>query len=152
VSATGRDVPGVIAPPPLIFLAFLLAGLGIDYAFSLAHLRWYVGVGLMALAALLMALGVSAFRRAGTPVPTREPTTTLVTTGIHGLSRNPLYVSLYLFYSGIAIAANSIAALVLVVPLAIVIRHGVVAREEVYLERKFGDAYRAYKSRVPRWL
>jgi protein-S-isoprenylcysteine O-methyltransferase Ste14 len=37
-------------------------------------------------------------------------------------------------------------------PLALTIRYGVVAREEVYLERRFGDAYRAYKMRVRRWL
>ena len=35
---------------------------------------------------------------------------------------------------------------------AIVMRYGVVAREEAYLEERFGDAYRAYKTRVRRWL
>jgi protein-S-isoprenylcysteine O-methyltransferase Ste14 len=40
----------------------------------------------------------------------------------------------------------------MLVPFALVIRYGVVAREEVYLERKFGDVYRAYHSRVRRWL
>jgi protein-S-isoprenylcysteine O-methyltransferase Ste14 len=38
------------------------------------------------------------------------------------------------------------------VPFALVIRYGVVAREERYLERKFGDSYRGYRSRVRRWL
>ena len=38
------------------------------------------------------------------------------------------------------------------IPFALVIRYSVVAREEVYLERKFGDVYRGYRSRVRRWL
>jgi protein-S-isoprenylcysteine O-methyltransferase Ste14 len=38
------------------------------------------------------------------------------------------------------------------VPFALVIRYGVITREEVYLERKFGDVYRRYRARVPRWL
>jgi protein-S-isoprenylcysteine O-methyltransferase Ste14 len=40
----------------------------------------------------------------------------------------------------------------LVIPLLWVISAGVIAREERYLERKFGDAYRAYKERVRRWM
>jgi protein-S-isoprenylcysteine O-methyltransferase Ste14 len=42
--------------------------------------------------------------------------------------------------------------LILTLPLAIMVRYGVVAREEAYLERRFGDAYRDYKARVHRWL
>jgi protein-S-isoprenylcysteine O-methyltransferase Ste14 len=42
--------------------------------------------------------------------------------------------------------------LALLVPFYLVIRYGVVAREEAYLERKFGGVYLAYKSRVRRWL
>jgi protein-S-isoprenylcysteine O-methyltransferase Ste14 len=35
---------------------------------------------------------------------------------------------------------------------ALVIRYGVITREEAYLERKFGDVYRHYRARVRRWL
>jgi protein-S-isoprenylcysteine O-methyltransferase Ste14 len=90
--------------------------------------------------------------RAGTPVPTNEPTRALATTGMHGWSRNPIYVGMFLIYGGIAVAARSPWALIFTLPLAITIRYGVVAREEAYLERRFGDAYRDYKSRVRRWL
>ena len=85
-------------------------------------------------------------------MPTNEPTRALVTTGIHGWSRNPIYVGLFLVYGGIAIAMHSPWALILAVPLAVTIRYGVIAREEAYLEERFGDAYRDYKARVRRWL
>ena len=49
-------------------------------------------------------------------------------------------------------AVRSPWILILTLPLAIIIRYGVVAREEAYLERRFGDAYRDYKVRVRRWL
>ena len=53
---------------------------------------------------------------------------------------------------GLAIAFNSLWLLLTLVPFALVIRYGVVAREEAYLERKFGDVYRRYRARVRRWL
>jgi protein-S-isoprenylcysteine O-methyltransferase Ste14 len=53
---------------------------------------------------------------------------------------------------GLSVAAGSVWAIVLVVPLLWVINVGVIAREERYLERKSGNAYRAYKARLRRWL
>ena len=53
---------------------------------------------------------------------------------------------------GLAIAFDNLWLLMMLVPFALVIRYGVVAREEAYLERKFGDVYRGYRSRVRRWL
>ena len=51
-------------------------------------------------------------------MPTNEPTRALVTTGIHGWSRNPIYVGLFLLYGGIGIAASSPWSLILMLPLA----------------------------------
>jgi hypothetical protein len=53
---------------------------------------------------------------------------------------------------GLAIAFDNLWLLQMLVPFALVIRYGVVAREETYLERKFGDLYRDYRLRVRRWL
>jgi protein-S-isoprenylcysteine O-methyltransferase Ste14 len=76
----------------------------------------------------------------------------LLTTGIHGWSRNPMYVGMFLLYAGIGMAAGSPWVLVLALPLLIILHYVVVAREEAYLEQRFGDAYRDYKARVRRWL
>ena len=85
-------------------------------------------------------------------MPTNEPTRSLGTTGDHDSSRKPISVGMFLLYGGIAVAARSPWALLLTLPLAITVRYGVVAREEAYLERRFGDVYRHYKARVRRWL
>ena len=53
---------------------------------------------------------------------------------------------------GLTIALNSLWLLTTLVPFALVIRYGVITREEAYLERKFGDVYRRYRVRVRRWL
>ena len=114
--------------------------------------RWTAASCLIVIGFALTGAGIRNFARSATPVPTNEPTRALVTTGVHGWSRNPIYLGLFLLYGGIGIAARSPWALILTLPLAITIRSGVVAREEAYLERRFGDAYRDYKARVRRWL
>jgi protein-S-isoprenylcysteine O-methyltransferase Ste14 len=59
---------------------------------------------------------------------------------------------MFLGLVGLAIAFDSLWLLVALVPFALVIRYGIVAREEAYLESKFGDAYCRYRSGVRRWL
>jgi protein-S-isoprenylcysteine O-methyltransferase Ste14 len=81
-----------------------------------------------------------------------KPTTALVTEGPFRYSRNPIYVALTLLYVGVALLINALWILLLIVPAVLVLRYGVIAREEAYLARKFGDAYRQYMAQVRRWL
>jgi protein-S-isoprenylcysteine O-methyltransferase Ste14 len=156
---TDTGTAGVIARPPLLYFAALLFGLVSDRLLPLPFpvpriepvYRIIAGSSIL-IGLALAAAGIRNFSRAGTPVPTSEPTRALVTTGVHGRTRNPIYLGMFLVYGGIGIAARSLWTLVLTLPLAIAIRYGVVAREEAYLERRFGDAYRDYKARVRRWL
>jgi protein-S-isoprenylcysteine O-methyltransferase Ste14 len=92
------------------------------------------------------------YTRAGSNVPTNRPTTTIVERGPYRFTRNPIYLGMFLGLIGSAIAFDNLWLLMMLVPFALVIRFGVVVREEAYLERKFGDAYRGYRSRVRRWL
>jgi protein-S-isoprenylcysteine O-methyltransferase Ste14 len=154
-----NDTARVIARPPLLFLGGLLLGLGADRLLPLVFAvprgdlsLWTVGGCLILIGVALAAAGIRNFSRAATPVPTNEPTRALVTTGVHGWTRNPIYLGMFLVYGGIGVTAHSTWVLVLTLPLAILIRYGVVAREEAYLERRFGDAYLDYKRRVRRWL
>ncbi len=94
--------------------------------------------------------GIRNISRAATPVRGTKPTRVLVTTGIHGWTRNA--IGMFLIYDGIGLAVCSPWILVLTLFLAITIRYGFVAREEACLERRFGDVYRNYKVRVRRWV
>lgn len=148
-----------IARPPLLYLTCLLLGLVLDRMLPLplilpeaALIRWIVGGGLIVVGLAIMAAGIRNFSRAATPVRSNQPVRALVATGIHGWSRNPIYVGMFLLYAGIGIAARSPWILALALPLIIILRYVVVAREEAYLERRFGDSYRDYKARVRRWL
>jgi protein-S-isoprenylcysteine O-methyltransferase Ste14 len=156
---TDTATASVIARPPFLFLACLILGLVLDRVAPLpldlteiALTGWTAGSVLIAIGVAIFASGIRNFSRAGTPVPSTRPVSTLVTTGIHGRSRNPIYVGMFLIYAGIGLAAPSPWILILTLPLAITIRYGVVAREETYLEQRFGDPYRDYKARVRRWL
>jgi protein-S-isoprenylcysteine O-methyltransferase Ste14 len=155
----GTGTSGVIARPPLLFVGAFLLGLGLEHLLPLAFVVpadapvfWTIGACLILIGVALMAAGIRNFVRAATPVPTNQPTRTLVTTGLHGWTRNPIYLGMFLIYVGLGVAAHGAWVLVLTLPLAILIRYGVVAREEVYLERRFGNAYLDYKQSVRRWL
>jgi protein-S-isoprenylcysteine O-methyltransferase Ste14 len=76
----------------------------------------------------------------------------LVTDGVYGFVRNPMYVGNLLIVVGVAIAANSWATIFLGVPLAVFMYVCIVAAEEQYLLGRFGEAFKAYCRDVPRWL
>jgi protein-S-isoprenylcysteine O-methyltransferase Ste14 len=114
--------------------------------------RGRIGGAVFVLALALFAWAIAAITRAGSNVPTNMPTAAIVETGPYRFTRNPIYLGMFLGLFGLAIAFNSLWLLSTLVLFALVIRYGVVAREEAYLERKFGDAYRGYRARGRRWL
>ena len=98
--------------------------------------------------------GDLAFRRASTTInPFRpENTTSLVTTGVYGRTRNPMYVGLTLVLLGWAAFLLSAWALLGPVAFVLYITRFQIAPEERILSAKFGEEYAAYRSRVRRWL
>ena len=154
------DTPGVVAPPPLLYAGTLLLGLLLHRFFPAPLLLLPRLPARAAGAVLLVAAGglaVGAFRtmaRARTDVNPYRPTTAIVITGPFRFSRNPIYLSLTLLYLGVTLLLVGAALwpLLLLAPLLAVMRWGVIAREERYLEGKFGDEYRRFRGRVRRWL
>jgi protein-S-isoprenylcysteine O-methyltransferase Ste14 len=155
-TAQPPDIAGVIAPPPLIYAAAFGAGLVLDRLASFPLVR-IPGLRLAGAGMVLGGLGLSAWgfvtmRKAGTPVFPTEPTTALVTDGPFRYTRNPVYLGLGTAYKGLGFWLGRIGPLVLLPVAMAVIERGVIEREERYLARKFGAAYRTYRSTVPRWM
>lgn len=117
------------------------------------------GPAVRVLGGVLLAFGVTGFawmvitmKRARTPIHNAKTPTTLVERGPFRLTRNPMYLFGALGYAGAAVLFQHPWSLALLPFVQIAIHFGVVRREEDYLEGKFGDAYRRYKARVPRWI
>jgi protein-S-isoprenylcysteine O-methyltransferase Ste14 len=147
----------VIIRPPLAWGLAVIAGLALDWLVPLPFLpagapAGWLGAMVFVLALALFAWAIVTITRAGSNVPTYLPTTAIVASGPYRFTRNPIYLGMFLGLIGLAIALDNLWLLMTLVPFVLVIRYGVVAREEAYLERKFGDVYRGYRSRVRRWL
>ncbi len=156
--AKSSDTAGVIAPPPLLALAAVVAGLGLDRLAPIGVMamipplpRYALAGALLALALFVSWRAIRAFARAGTEVKPWRPTTALVTTGMFAHTRNPMYWGLGILILAIAIGLASNWTLIALAAFALVIHYGVVLREERYLAAKFGDDYRRYQAEVPRY-
>lgn len=151
-----RDGPGIFSPAPLLYA--VVYGLGVALT-SVWPLPWLHGRGpdllggiLLAIAIALGIWGLSSFARAGTSfLPFHEPRA-LITRGPFRFTRNPLYLALALAYAGAALVWELLWPLLLL-PVAIgLVTRRVIHAEEAYLEKAFGEDYRAYRRRVRRWL
>ncbi len=150
-----KDTPGAI-PPPLFYGCALLIGLGLDWLWPYPVLpvpaQYLVGGIVIALAGVLIAVVLREFFRAKTTFGFRSPSSALITSGPFRYSRNPAYVTLSMLYFGFGIVIDSVWILGLGVVAVLITHYAVILREEAYLERKFGDEYRAYVAEVRRWI
>jgi protein-S-isoprenylcysteine O-methyltransferase Ste14 len=152
------DVPSIVAPGPWIAIAALAFGFGFDalHAFSIFKVApgWICNVA----ALLLIAIGVfhigsaaAAFHRTATPFQPWRPARVITAQGIYAHVRNPVCQGMLILMLGIAVLLRSEGTLLMLMPAAMVMHYGVVLREENYLERRFGEAYRQYLAAVPRY-
>jgi protein-S-isoprenylcysteine O-methyltransferase Ste14 len=151
-----RDNSGVRIPPPLVYFAAILIGAATDRFIPIrvlpTGLTGWLGGALVLLALILAGLSFREFGKAKATIRPDHPVSALVTTGPFRYSRNPLYLVLSTLQLGIGIWLNSVWVILLLVPVLAWVRWRVIALEERYLIRKFGQVYLDYQAQVRRWL
>ncbi len=151
-----EDNAGVVAPPPLIYAGPLAVGLLLNRKFPVPFLprkmARIIGWPLFLGGLLLGGWFARTMRQADTPLNPEKPVSNLAFGGPFRYTRNPGYLSMAMVYTGVASLKNALWAILLLPAALHLIQHGVILREERYLERKFGKEYLDYKERVRRWL
>lgn len=144
-----------IQPPLLalahIALAFLLTWL-IPLPLIVPPILQTFGFLLVILGFLLGVAALVAFRRAGTPLQSRGRVAHLVTSGIYGFTRNPVYLGFLFIVIGISLDSGSYWGTLLAPLVVILFNRFVIRPEEEYLASKFGEQFAAYQAKVRRWL
>lgn len=148
-----RDDAGIRFPPPLIFLGFLLLGFLADRLLDLPPLPlpWWIGALIAAGGAALEWQAFQLLRRAGEDPKPWVTTGQIVEQGLYRRTRNPMYLGMAIIQFGLALAFGTVLGALFTFVACGVVGSTVIAREEAYLEGKFGAGYRAYKARVGRW-
>lgn len=144
-----------VHPPVLmlihIFLAFLLHRL-YRLPLDFPNILTWIGYLLVLLGIGLSFSAVRRFRQAHTTLDPHGSVSTVVTNGPYNFSRNPIYLGFVCLLVGFSFVFKSWWGLILSPVMMIMLHQLVIRFEETYLEKKFGELYTDYKSRVKRWL
>lgn len=151
-----RHGPGVRLHPPVIYAISILGGIGLDNLWPLdmpADIQGKLSGGIVLVFAIIIAgWALYEFQSARTDVRPDRPDSALITGGPYKYTRNPLYIVLSLVQITAAVWLDNLWILLLLPLSIIVITHYAIAREERYLEKRFGQEYLDYRKRVRRWL
>ena len=151
------DVPNVMIHPPIALGMAIVIAFAANWVYPLPFLPpgiAHIELGLIVIlgAFLLVRWAIQTFRNARTNILTNQAALAIVSTGPFAYSRNPIYVGALVGLIGLAVAVNSLWFLVALVVVFFVLQFGVIAREEIYLAKKFGQTYLDYKAKVRPWL
>ncbi len=150
------DHANVKLPPPLVYGGTLTAGILLQSYWrhgDIGPMEVVIPCAIVFLISfIIVAIEARRHGKSGSDVKPWKPTTVILDQGLYAYSRNPIYLGMTICYVSVAVAAGSYVA-ILMLPIALlIIRFHVIAREEEYLERKFGESYLEYKNRVRRWF
>ncbi len=150
--------PGVYIPPPLLYALIFIAAIFIQKKipidseiFNTTSIK-ITGSVFLIIALFFLIRSLRQFFLTKNTVILIKPATSLQTSGIYAITRNPMYVGLAIVYLCITCFIGNWWNIIFFPLLILIIQEYVIKREEKYLEAEFGKQYIDYKSKVRRWL
>jgi len=153
-----KDSPGVYIPPPLFYVLTFLIALFIQKRISIGNTFFenkatkIAGVVFLITALFFLVRSLGQFLKSKNTLITIKPASSLQTTGIYSITRNPMYMGLAIVYLAITCFIGNWWNIILLPLLLLIVQEYIIKHEEIYLERRFGKEYLDYKSKVGRWL
>lgn len=142
--------------PPILLLILIGLIVAVDRYVPLSHfsatwLYWTGGV------IMIMGIGLTLaakrqIRRAGANIDTFGEPGQMLTEGLFGISRNPVYLGMILVSIGAALISGALSAWILSAAFMVIVRYWYIAFEEDAMRRKHGDRYDVYCDQVRRWI
>lgn len=150
--------PGIYIPPPLLYIVIFAGALFIqkrlpvsDVLFGKAITK-IIGSAFLIVALFFLTKSLRQFFLTKNTVILIKPASSLQTTGVYAITRNPMYLGLALVYLGTTCFIGNWWNVILFPVLLIIVQEYIIKREEKYLSAEFGQEYEAYKNKVRRWL
>jgi protein-S-isoprenylcysteine O-methyltransferase Ste14 len=151
-----KDHARVKIHPPILMLIHiiiaLLLGKVISLPVNVSSVVRDVGLGLAGLGFLIGILAFNEFRKARTTLDPHGSVKNIVSSGVYRFTRNPIYLGMVCMLIGFPLAFGNVWGIPLVGAFIPLMNKLVIEHEEAYLEKKFGETYTSFKSRVRRWL
>ncbi|MBZ0069527.1 MAG: isoprenylcysteine carboxylmethyltransferase family protein [Thiobacillus sp.] len=149
--------PRTLILPPAPYAAAMLGGWWLDH--QLLAMPLDLGAAMIPLGWSAVVLGLALFAwtmwtfvRHRTTVNPYAGASALCTSGPFRFSRNPIYLGDWFILLGVSLLLGTVWPLLFAPLIWAMLRFGVIRHEEAHLEAKFGADYRAYKTRVRRWI
>ncbi|MGE5108029.1 MAG: methyltransferase family protein [Sphingobacteriales bacterium] len=153
-----KDNPGVYPPPPLFYVVVFLISIfvqkyvPVNDAFLHTSIAIYIFYILIVAALFFLLPALLQFLKTKNTLVTIKAASSLQTSGIYAITRNPMYLGLLILYTGIAFKTGNTWTFIFIPILILLINQFVILNEEKYLERAFGNDYLSYKAKVRRWI
>lgn len=151
--------PGVRFPPLLIYVIGYAIGWLIDRIWPWPILSGgrhaimtFTGWLLIGFSMVIVVAALAIFRNRKTGIYPTQPASEIVSSGPYRFTRNPMYLGMTSFYTGLALLMNMLWPLLMLPIAAAILVKYVITREERYLREAFGTAYEEYCRHVRRWI